>query len=476
MATGATNPAHRWFKIKIRNYKLKKHYAVKKWCAEVETILRDIFNASPLYTCLPDIYTQMGIFSFSVLALESDYDTVMHTKVLPMGSYRYAKDDKGRINTLVRQYKESAYNLVKKFGEKNCPENIIEAAKNKPLARFAIVHFVMPNDEYNPKSVWAKDKKYLSVYYLLAGDDDKFLNVSGFDKFPYVLFETKSNNEDTYPPDSPGISALPDVKQLMNLTKEYAKAVKKIVTPAYKGPAALKNKKLSDVPGYFVEEDENGRGLSPIYEVNPRVLELKNEKDETKQTIKEHFYNDLFAMILNTAERGRTATEVNELKEEKMVLLSPLLNLIHSALRQIIQWLFYECLKVDILPEIPEQLQGANLEIEFISTLAQALKAQNIASMERFTTFSINLSNTVDPALKYKINGAEMIDAYAEYANVDPAQVVPTETVEAIKEQMAQEEAAQKMLAQVQQGSQIIKNVGGADSYGSELMNRLGFS
>jgi len=205
-------------------------------------------------------------------------------------------------------------------------------------------------------------------------------------------------------------------------------------------------------------------------------LQLKNEKDETKQTIKEHFYNDLFAMILNTAERGRTATEVNELKEEKMVLLSPLLNLIHSALRQIIQWLFYECLKVDILPEIPEQLQGANLEIEFISTLAQALKAQNIASMERFTTFSINLSNTVDPALKYKINGAEMIDAYAEYANVDPAQVVPTETVEAIKEQMAQEEAAQKMLAQVQQGSQIIKNVGGADSYGSELMNRLGFS
>ena len=56
------------------------------------------------------------------------------------------------------------------------------------------------------------------------------------------------------------------------------------------------------------------------------------------------------------------------------------------------------------------------------------------------------------------------------------SQVVPTETVEAIKEQMAQEEAAQKMLAQVQQGSQIIKNVGGADSYGSELMNRLGFS
>ena len=30
MATGATNPAHRWFKIKIRNYKLKKTLCGKK--------------------------------------------------------------------------------------------------------------------------------------------------------------------------------------------------------------------------------------------------------------------------------------------------------------------------------------------------------------------------------------------------------------------------------------------------------------
>ena len=46
------------------------------------------------------------------------------------------------------------------------------------------------------------------------------------------------------------------------------------------------------------------------------------------QKVKEHsaeedvfvFFNDLFAMILNTADGTRTATEVNELKEEKMVL------------------------------------------------------------------------------------------------------------------------------------------------------------
>ena len=42
------------------------------------------------------------------------------------------------------------------------------------------------------------------------------------------------------------------------LKEQYAKAVKKIVCPTYKGPASLKNKKLADVPGAYIEEDENG--------------------------------------------------------------------------------------------------------------------------------------------------------------------------------------------------------------------------
>lgn len=476
MATGATSPTLRWFKINVRNKKLKKDYFVKKWCADVENLLRDIFNSSPLYICLPDVYSQMGIFLFSALAFEKDYENVIHCKVLPMGSYRYAKDEKGRVNALVREYKETARNILKKFGEKNCSHNVKEAAKNKPLARFSIVHIVIPNPNHKINSPRSSDKKFLSVYYEVAGENEKFLEMGGFDIFPYVIFECKNNGEDTYPSDGPGINALSDVRQLMSLVKEYAKAVKKIVSPAYKGPSALKNKRISDVPGAFVEEDDNGRGLSPIYEVNPRVLELKAEKDDTKQTIKEHFYNDLFAMILNTAERGRTATEVNELKEEKMVLLSPLLMQIYSSLRQIIEITFYYCIQFNLVPEPPQQLKGENMEIEFVSILAQALKAQNIASMERFTTFTINLANTIDPTLKYKINGCQMIDDYADFANIDPAQIQPTENVEAIKQQIMEQEQTQQLLNQAAQGSEVIKNVGGADAFGGELMSRLGFA
>lgn len=474
MMSGATSPAHRWFKFKIRDFNMDSDYEVKSWCATLANIYRDIFNASNFYNNLPQIYKQLGVFGFGAMGLEGDYDNVLLTKVLPMGSFKYAKDEKGIIDTLIREYTETPKNLVKKFGLENCSAKVVEAFYKKKQTPIEIIHCVMPNPEYNVNKKWSKNKKFISVYYELTGEGNKLLSKKGFNRFPYVVFEAEVNGEDVYPSDCPAINAYPDVKQLMTMTKDYARAIKKMINPTYRGPAHLKDKKISDTPGSFVEDDENGRGLAPVYEVNPRVLEFKAEKDDLKQVIKEHFYNDLFAMILNTAERGRTATEVNELKEEKMVLVSPLLEQVHSALKLIMEWLFELILEFRLCPPPPKQIQGSDLEIEFISTLAQAMKAQNIASMERFSTFVINLANSYDPILKYKINGCKMVDDYADFANIDPTQLKPTEDVEAIRQKIAEKEAQQEQLQAVQQGADIIKNMGGADAFGSELMSRVG--
>ena len=366
---------------------------------------------------------------------------------------------------------ETAQNIAEKFAS-SCPSEILEAAVNNPLKLYELVHFVEKNKFYKKRHLSSKFSKYVSV--VILSNKNEFLSVRGFDKFPYVVFESAFSSDIDYPQDSPGINALADVKQLMTMVKEYAKAVKKIVCPTYKGPATLKNKKLADVPGAYIEEDENGRGISPVYEVNPRVLELKQEKDELKQAIKEHFYNDLFAMILSTAERGRTATEVNELKEEKMVLLSPLLEQIHSALRQILNWIYEEEIRVGILEPLKPQYQNCRFEIEFVSSLAQAQKVSNISSMERFTTFVSNIANAIDPILKSKLNGEKIIEDYANYANIDPTQIVPSEEIEKIKAQNANNQNLQMQLEAMKQGSQIIQNMGGVDSHGADLLSRFG--
>ena len=473
MMSGASSPTSRWFKTGVLNKDVENSYAVKDWCFKQAELTRKILNASNFYQILPEVYKQLGVFSFAAISLESDFDSVVTFKNLPIGSYYFSRDNKNKVDTLCRNYMMSAKNIVQEFGKENCSDKVLDALESHPTQLFEIVHFVEPNQEYIKGSPISHQQRYISVYYEV-GDTDKFLRKKGFDRFPFVVFESSCNGEDDYPCMGPATYALPDVKQLMVLVKEYAKAVKKIITPMYKGPASLARKGFSDSPASFVEEDENGRGLSPVYEVNPRVLEVKQEKDELKQAIKEHFYNDLFAMILNTAERGRTATEVNELKEEKMVLLSPLLEQIHTALKEVLDWIYYEEIDKKILPDVPEELVGQEIEIEFISTLAQAMKAQNIASMERFSTFVANLAQAIDPVLVKKINGERMIDDYADFANIDPEQITSSEELAQYREMMNQKQQQQEQLTALTQGSQMIKNMGGVDAFGGELMERVG--
>lgn len=477
MMTGATSPTRRWFKTGIMNRDNKKNkmsYAAKLWCSNQAELSRKILYASNFYQLLPEVYEQLGVFLFSCMAMEKDYDNVANFKVLPIGSYYYSKDGRGVVDTVCRNYMESAKNLVERYGLENCSDAVQQVYKTRPNDMFEIVHFVEPNREYKEGSPISAQKKFISVTYEVGNGTTSFLKKAGFDKFPYVVFEASCNGEDAYPSKGCGIYALPDAKQLMSMIKELGKAVKKMVSPAYQGSASLKNKRLSDNPGFFNEDGDNGAGIRPIHEVNPQVLELKNIIAELRENIKSIFYNDLFAMILNTAERGRTATEVNELKEEKLVLLSPLLEQIHTALKQILDWLFYTEMDAGILPEIPQELEGEEIEIEFISTLAQAMKAQNISSMERFITFTANMAQAVDPVLIKKIKGEKMIDDYADFANIDPNQIAPNEELETLRQQQAEKQAQAEQMQQLQAGSEMIKNIGGSDSYGAELLKRLG--
>ena len=153
MMSGATSPAQNWFRFKIRNYNMENDHEVKSWCAQVEKLMRDAFNASKIYTKLPIIYKQLGVFGFAALSLESDYDDIFVCKVLPIGSYRYAKNYKGQVDTFVREYSETAKNIVEQFGEENVSDSVKNANRENPHAYFELIHFVMPNPNFDTAKV-----------------------------------------------------------------------------------------------------------------------------------------------------------------------------------------------------------------------------------------------------------------------------------------------------------------------------------
>ena len=94
--------------------------------------------------------------------------------------------------------------------------------------------------------------------------------------------------------------------------------------------------------------------------------------------------------------------------------------------------------------------------------------------MERFTTFVSNIANSIDPILKSKLNGEKIIEDYATYANISPTQIVPSNELEKIRAQIQQAQNQEQQLNVIKEGAQIIQNMGGVDSKGSDLLSRFG--
>ena len=200
---------------------------------------------------------------------------------------------------------------------------------------------------------------------------------------------------------------------------------------------------------------------------------------EIKKTdVENAFFNDLFAIILNTQKGDRTAFEVNELKEEKLSLLAPLLNQVYNGHKRLMEWLFELACEVGLVPEPPEEILDKELDIEFCSTLTRARLASKISGFERFATFALNIATQVNPAYIHKVKWLEGMDKYSEWGNIDSSLLNSNEEVENIMKAQQQQQQQQAQEAQLMQamkdGSEIVKNIGGQDSSGADLLQRFG--
>ena len=96
-------------------------------------LTRQILYSSNFYQCLPEIYKQIGIFGFCAVGVEPDFDNVVNFRVLPIGSYYYAKNSSGKVDTFCRVYMETAKNIIL-YGEKL--EIVFQAKYDKTIAAF----------------------------------------------------------------------------------------------------------------------------------------------------------------------------------------------------------------------------------------------------------------------------------------------------------------------------------------------------
>ena len=159
-----------------------------------------------------------------------------------------------------------------------------------------------------------------------------------------------------------------------------------------------------------------------------------------KEEIRSYFYVNIFQMIAATQNGERTATEVAALEQEKVMMLGPVLERLHTELLDpLVSNCFSFMVEKDLIPAPPDDLKGKELNVEYISVLAEQQKNSAINGIIR-TVQQIGMIGQLNPKALDKLDIDQTIDLLADMNNVPPSMIVAGNKVQMIRSQRAEQE------------------------------------
>ncbi|MGU0459509.1 portal protein [Klebsiella pneumoniae] len=476
MMSGITSPARPWFKLATPDPDMMDYGPVKLWLEVVQRRMNEVFNKSNIYQSLPLLYASLGNYSTGAMAVLEDDSDVIRTMMFPIGSYYMANSARGSVDTCFRKFSMTVRQLVMEFGLNNVSDSVKGMWDSGNYESWIeVIHAVYPNIDRDTAKLNSKNKPVKSVYYEVGGDSDKLLRESGFDEFPIMAPRWEVNGEDVYGSSCPGMIALGQVKALQLEQKRKSQLIDKATNPPMVGPSSLRNQRVSLLPGdiTYIDQVTGQDGLKPAYLVNPNTADLLADIQDTRQIINSAYFVDLFMMLQNINTRSMPVEAVIEMKEEKLLMLGPVLERLNDeCLNPLIDRTFSIMARKNLLPPPPDVLQGMPLRIDYISVMAQAQKSIGLSSLSSTVGFIGQLAQAKPEALD-KLNVDQAIDAFAEMSGVSPTVIVPQEQVEQVREQRAQQQQQQQMVAMGMAAAQGAKTLSEAQTEDPSVLTAL---
>ncbi len=486
MFSGMTSPSRPWFKLATPDAALMEFGPVKSWLHQAELAMQDVFARSNLYNVLPTLYAEQGAFGIGAIACMPDDDEFIRFYNFTAGSYMAATSARQQVDTLYREFKMTARQMEQQFGKPALSSTVQTLLSTNPDAWVDVCHAVEPNDNRIATRDDSRNMPIRSVYWEKGGDQDKMLRESGFKSSPIMVPRWDVNGENVYG-SGPGSVALGDTKALQLMEKRKAQMLEKGVNPPMGAPGSLRGQRASILPGDITYIDQNaiGQGFAPLYQIDASWYgALRAEIMAHEERIKSAYFVDLFLMI-SSMDDVRTATEIAARKEEKMLMLGPVLERMNDELLDpLIDRVFSLMMEQSaprwagllpgnpMLPPPPKELAGMDLNVEYVSILAQAQKALGVSGIERAIGFAGNLAG-IQPDIIDKIDFDQAVDEYTAMLGVPPTIVRSDEDVAQMRQARAQAQQQQAAMEQMSAGIQGAKLLSETDVSGDNALTAL---
>lgn len=477
--TSATRP---WYRNLASNPDLNEVPENRLWLQKYTNRQHAILNVTNFYNAAGQVYYDYGVFNTACYYIEEMKGRIFF-HVLTPGSYKVINDAYGVAVILVREFSLTVKAIVDRYGKKkngkwdwsNFSNQVRKLFEDGNYTeRVMCAQIVEENPDFNPEKPQAlHNRQWISKTYEIVGnlayvpgstfnpdgagvdpttDQDKYLEVLASRRKPFIVPRSQSSNNYEYGETGPTVDALGLIRSLQKKAIGKDQALEQILRPAMQGPANLRKSYMTTAPNSFIPLDINSmankHGVRPVFEVNPAIGPLIQDVTDLRQMIDRLYYAD-YLLYLTKNPKTRTAAETNAVVEEQQRIIGPnlqSLNWTHNVpiVDFIADWVLYED---PFLEPPPEGLQGQTLRTDFISVFAQAQKAADLPSVDRYIAM-ISQVGSIRPEIFDKANLDKLADIYEDRLYLPAGLNNPQAKVDAMREAAQQQAQRQQALTQ----------------------------
>lgn len=449
-----TNSASKWFRLGLDEPGLAEHPDVKIWLDQIAEpgMYRAINRPEAAFNPqMHEVYFDLTIFCTAGLAIEEEVGKGPVFVSRPLHEIFIAEGAFNRIDKVFRKIKMTARQAKQRWGD-NAPKQALSLMiKDKPEERIEILHAISPNENVKTGRLDFTGMPWTSLY--IDHKEKTVIDEGGFWELP-IMVARWSKDPGEVNGRGPGITALADAKMLNAMWKTIIKGAQKMVDP----PMLMDNdgvmSQLRTSPGSVnIQEATSLRenSVRPLLTGGrPDIgIDLINRK---QQNIQSAFHSEVLPLFNSPY---MTATQVLELVQQAQRFLSPILGRLQTELLEpMIQRVFGIEMRAGRLDPIPEILADQTISVEYISPIARAQKASDVASIVE--TFEIAAQmDAIAPGTSDNLDADVAIREIAKAKGVPVSMVRNPNFVADIRQQQQELAAEQKQNQELIEGGEM---------------------
>jgi len=438
----ATNPASKWFSLRMTDDALNDMDEVKQWLADVEQIMwaRMYAPGTNFTTALHEIYHDLAAFGTGILfcGLRDSGGLLFEAK--PLSQFYIAENAEGVVDTVYGRTEYAVRQLVELFGLEAVSDNVrrlYESGLHDSLVW--VVHAVYPRPQRQASGRRRETMPFASVYYEEA--TAHVLEEGGFPEFPYMVPRWSKRSGELYGR-SQGMTALPDTKMLQAMMLVTIKAAQKVADPPLFLPHEGFMGPIRTVPGglNFYRGSRGEIFPMPVSTGLPVTFQMM---EDVRNRIRTTFFADVIQFVTDVR---MTATEVRQRAQERMRLLGPIVGRLEAELlgplvSRVMQLLH----RLGVLPPEPEVISGRDYTVEFVSPIATAQKQGEADALLHVVQYAMPLAQA-DPTVMARVFNLEEVVRYlADLFNLNPKLLTSAEDEELQRQQHQATQAVQQL-------------------------------